>query len=196
MYVHYCTCIVHILVWTYLFLLTSFFDCLSFCGLFLKHPYKRFFPFYILYFYLSRSLSFSLSLCLYVSFSLSKLSLSLCLCLCLTLSFSHLSKSIILSHSASSSIILQHVIYHVPSTTYTSQKKKLPLKMKPRLVIIVCAGYSFRQLFLWQLNVRYRYFLECLVSLQHYFQDHLQIGVQVLWILRKPATSSPHLIVC
>ena len=38
MYVHYCTCIVHILVWTYLFLLTSFFDCLSFCGLFLKHP--------------------------------------------------------------------------------------------------------------------------------------------------------------
>ena len=57
MYVHYCTCIVHILVWTYLFLLTSFFDCLSFCGLFLKHPCKRFFPFYILYFYLSRSLS-------------------------------------------------------------------------------------------------------------------------------------------
>ena len=57
MYVHYCTCIVHILVWTYLFLLTSFFDCLSFCGLFLKHPYKRFFPFYILYFYLSRFLS-------------------------------------------------------------------------------------------------------------------------------------------
>ena len=49
--------IVHILVWTYLFLLTSFFDCLSFCGLFLKHPYKRFFPFYILYFYQSRSLS-------------------------------------------------------------------------------------------------------------------------------------------
>ena len=37
MYVHYCTCIVHILVWTYLFLLTSFFDCLSFCGLLLKH---------------------------------------------------------------------------------------------------------------------------------------------------------------
>ena len=60
MYVHYCTYIVHILVSTYLFLLTSFYDCLSFCGLFLKHPYKRFFPFYILYFYLSRSLSFSL----------------------------------------------------------------------------------------------------------------------------------------
>ena len=57
MYVHYCTCIVHILVWTYLFLLTSFFDCLSFCGLFLGHPYKRFFPFYILYFYQSRFLS-------------------------------------------------------------------------------------------------------------------------------------------
>ena len=57
MYVHYCTCIVHILVSTYLFLLTSFFDCLSFCGLFLKHAYKRFFPFYILYFYQSRSLS-------------------------------------------------------------------------------------------------------------------------------------------
>ena len=34
MYVHYCTCIVHILVWTYLFLLTSFFDCLSFRGFF------------------------------------------------------------------------------------------------------------------------------------------------------------------
>ena len=62
MYVHYCTCIVHILVWTYLFLLTSFFDCLSFCGSFLKHPHKRFFPFYILYFYLSRSLSSSPSL--------------------------------------------------------------------------------------------------------------------------------------
>ena len=57
MYVHYCTCIVHFLLWTCLFLLTSFFDCLSFCGLFLKHPYKRFFPFYILYFYLSRFLS-------------------------------------------------------------------------------------------------------------------------------------------
>ena len=57
MYVHYCTCIVHILVSTYLFLLTSFFDCLSFCGLFLKHPYKRFFPFYIFYFYQSRFLS-------------------------------------------------------------------------------------------------------------------------------------------
>ena len=71
-YVHYCTCIVHILVWTYLFLLTSFFDCLSFCGLFLKHPYKRFFPFHILYFYLSRSLclSFSLSLCLFLSLCL------------------------------------------------------------------------------------------------------------------------------
>ena len=70
MYVHYCTCIVHILVWTYLFLLTSFFDYLSFCGLFLKHPFKRFFPFYILYFYLSRSLSlFSLSLSLSLSLS-------------------------------------------------------------------------------------------------------------------------------
>ena len=34
MYVHYCTCIVHILVWTYLFLLTSFFDCLSFVDCF------------------------------------------------------------------------------------------------------------------------------------------------------------------
>ena len=57
MNVHYCTCIVHVLVSTYLFLLTSFFHCLSFCGLFLKHPYKRFFPLYILYFYQSRSLS-------------------------------------------------------------------------------------------------------------------------------------------
>ena len=65
MYVDYCTCTVHILVSTYLFLLTSFFDCLSFCGLFLKHPYKRFFPFYILYFYQSRSLS----LCLCLSFT-------------------------------------------------------------------------------------------------------------------------------
>ena len=78
MYVHYCTCIVHILVWTYLFLLTSFFDCLSFCGLFLKHPYKRFFPLYILYFYLSRFLcvspsptSVSLLIVLSVSRSLS-----------------------------------------------------------------------------------------------------------------------------
>ena len=70
MYVHYCTCIVHILVSTYLFLLTSFFDCLSFCGLFLKHPYKRFFPFYILYFYQSRSLSLSLSLSLSVLIAL------------------------------------------------------------------------------------------------------------------------------
>ena len=61
-YVHYCTCIVHILVSTYLFLLTAFFDSLSFCGLFLKHPYKRFFPFYILYFYQSRSLSRSITL--------------------------------------------------------------------------------------------------------------------------------------
>ena len=115
MYVHYCTCIVHILVWTYLFLLTSFFDCLSFCGLFLKHPFKRFFPFYILYFYLSRSLSlthslslslslfFSLSLSIYLSFSFSlslylsiyhSLSLSLTLyactdCLSHCLSLSH-----------------------------------------------------------------------------------------------------------
>ena len=61
MYVHYFTCIIHILVSIYLFLLTSFFDCLNFCGLFLKHPYKRFFPFYILYFYQSKSLSLSLS---------------------------------------------------------------------------------------------------------------------------------------
>ena len=78
MYVHYCTCIVHILVWTYLFLLTSFFDCLSFCGLFLKHPYKRFFPFYILYFYLSRSLSLSHSRYLYLS-TFRCLCLSICL---------------------------------------------------------------------------------------------------------------------
>ena len=88
MYVHYCTYIVHILVSTYLFLLTSFFDCLSFCGLFLKHPFKRFFPFYILYFYQSRSLSLCLSLFLVlplsVSFSLFfSLSLSASLCLCL-----------------------------------------------------------------------------------------------------------------
>ena len=72
MYVHYCTCIVHILVSTYHFLLTSFFDCLSFCGLLFKHPYKRLFPFYILYFYQSRSLSDSLCLfLLHLSLSLS-----------------------------------------------------------------------------------------------------------------------------
>ena len=91
MYVHYCTCIVHILVWTYLFLLTSFFDCLSFCGLFLKHPYKRFFPFYILYFYLSRSLSLSLcptlvSLSLYVALSRSPTPISMYISVSLSLS--------------------------------------------------------------------------------------------------------------
>ena len=59
--------IVHILVWTYLFLLTSFFDCLSFCGLFLKHPYKRFFPFYIRYFYQSRFLSHHGATCVEVT---------------------------------------------------------------------------------------------------------------------------------
>ena len=75
MYVHYCTCIVHILVWTYLFLLTSFFDCLSFCGLFLKHLFQRFFPFYILYFYLSRSLS-PAPIFLSISFEPRSLSLS------------------------------------------------------------------------------------------------------------------------
>ena len=87
MYVHYYTCIVHILVWTYLFLLASFFDCLSFCGLFLKHPYKRFFPFYILYFYLSRSLCLSLTLSVYLSLSL-PLSLSVSLSLSMPLSVS------------------------------------------------------------------------------------------------------------
>ena len=92
MYVHYCTCIVHILVSTYLILLTSFFDCLSFCGLFLKHPYKRFFPFYILYFYQSRSLSLSLSLSLTLSFSqLSFLSLYCFLALTFHTLFSPLS---------------------------------------------------------------------------------------------------------
>ena len=106
MYVHYCTCIVHILVWTYLFLLTSFFDCLSFCGSFLKHPYKRFFPFYILYFYLSRFLSFSYPPCLsiFVSLSFSLLSpLSLFLflpdCHSFDVSLSPLSLSIIFSLS-------------------------------------------------------------------------------------------------
>ena len=74
MYVHYCTCIVHILVWTYLFLLTSFFDCLSFCGLFLKHPYKRFFLF-IFFIFTYRDLSLSLSLSL-LSLSFSHLSFS------------------------------------------------------------------------------------------------------------------------
>ena len=33
---------------------------------------------------------------------------------------------------------------------YFSQKQ-LPRKMKSRLVIIMCAGYIFRQLFLWRL---------------------------------------------
>ena len=33
---------------------------------------------------------------------------------------------------------------------YFSQKQ-LPHKMKTRLVIIKCAGYTFRQLFLWRL---------------------------------------------
>ena len=36
MYVHYCTCIVHILVWAYLFRLTSFFDYLSFMWIVFK----------------------------------------------------------------------------------------------------------------------------------------------------------------
>ena len=36
MYVHYCTCIVHILVWAYLFRLTSFFDHLSFMWIVFK----------------------------------------------------------------------------------------------------------------------------------------------------------------
>ena len=36
MYVHYCTCILHILVWTYLFRLTSFFDYLSFMWIVFK----------------------------------------------------------------------------------------------------------------------------------------------------------------
>ena len=56
MYVHYFTCIVHILVWTYLFLLTSFFDYLSFCGLFSKHPFKDFFLF-IFFIFTYRDLS-------------------------------------------------------------------------------------------------------------------------------------------
>ena len=86
MYVHYCTCIVHILVWTYLFLLTSFFDCLSFCGLFLKHPYKRFFFLYSLFLpieipiFLSPTMPLfcgSLSLSHSLSLSLSLLSLFL-----------------------------------------------------------------------------------------------------------------------
>ena len=36
MYVHYCTCIVHIVVWAYLFHLTSFFDYLSFMWIVFK----------------------------------------------------------------------------------------------------------------------------------------------------------------
>ena len=35
-YVHYCICIVHILVWPYLFHLTSFFDYLSFMWIVFK----------------------------------------------------------------------------------------------------------------------------------------------------------------
>ena len=56
MYVHYCTCIVHILVWAYLFRLTSFFDYLSFMWIVLKHPYKRF-CFFIFFIFTSRDLS-------------------------------------------------------------------------------------------------------------------------------------------
>ena len=62
MYVHYCTCIVHILVWAYLFRLTSFFN--YFCvDCFLKHPYERF-CFFIFFIFTSRNLSLSLSLSL------------------------------------------------------------------------------------------------------------------------------------
>ena len=56
MYVHYCTCIVHILVWAYLFRLTSFLITYLLCGLFLKHPYKRF-CFFIFFIFTSRDLS-------------------------------------------------------------------------------------------------------------------------------------------
>ena len=56
MYVHYCTCIVHILVWAYLFRLTSFFDYLSFMWIVLKHPYKRF-CFFIFFIFTSRDIT-------------------------------------------------------------------------------------------------------------------------------------------
>ena len=57
MYVHYCTCIVHILVWAYLFRLTSFFDYLSFMWIVFKTSILKILLFYILYFYKSRFLS-------------------------------------------------------------------------------------------------------------------------------------------
>ena len=62
MYVHYCTCIVHILVWTYLFHLTSFFDYLSFMWIVFKTPIQKILLFYILYIYTSRCLSPTLPL--------------------------------------------------------------------------------------------------------------------------------------
>ena len=103
MYVHYCTCIVHILVLTYLFLLTSFFDCLFFCGLFLKHPKIKIFSF-LYSLFLPIEISLSLSLCvslsvflsvflsLFLSLSLS-LSLSLCLSPCISIRFIYLCMS-------------------------------------------------------------------------------------------------------
>ena len=115
--------IVHILVSTYLFLLTSFFDCLSFCGLFLKHPYKRFFS--VLYslflpieislvsLYLSAVSAFFSLLCLSL---LSPLSLSLFLCSFLSHSLS-ISLSLFLSHTFSFHITVSSVEYHFISVT-------------------------------------------------------------------------------
>ena len=48
--------IVHILVWAYLFRLTSFLITYLLCGLFLKRPYKRF-CFFIFFIFISRDFS-------------------------------------------------------------------------------------------------------------------------------------------
>ena len=62
MYVHYCTCIVHMLVWLSSFVWLHFLITYLLCGLFLKHPYKRF-CFFIFFIFTSRDLSLlSLSL--------------------------------------------------------------------------------------------------------------------------------------
>ena len=129
MRVNYCTCIVHILVSTYLFLLTSFFDCLSFSGLFLKHPYKRFFPFYILYFYQSRSLP-------YLSFYLSRNPVSLPFFLPLMVS-SYLS----LSHPAFLSIFFSRyfISHYCPSFFFLSY---IPVSLSLYLWFTLC-GFLF-----------------------------------------------------
>ena len=45
-----------------------------------------------------------------------------------------------------------HIVY-ILEKLYISQKQ-LPRKMKTRLVITMCVGYIFRQLYLWQIQHR------------------------------------------